>query len=236
MLPTEEIINRIDAILGRLYEISSDEDLMMEESYDLHYELGEIFKEYETADFLIEDDGKFGVMDVSGKITVPPIYKDVSATFSYDIKKRPVPVCDFNDKYALVTADGKGTPICGFEYETISPMEATDNLYCCTKRIDGKEVYGVLNDKGCEIVPCEMDKISNISNNFAYVHKNDKMGALMRNGVYFEPVYDDIYENQGLLWARKETEWGLLNKKGEIISMEDAAELDEDSLIVCYDY
>lgn len=236
MLPTEEIMNRIDAILGRLCEISDDKNLMMEESYDLHCELNEILQEYETADFLIECDGKYGVMDVAGNVTVPPVYKEISATFSYDINKRPVPACDFNDKFALVAADGKGTPLCGFEYETIVPMLATDNLYSCKKRIDGKELCGVLDEKGCVVVPCEMDTISNISNNFAYVHKGGKIGALMRNGTYFEPVYDDIYEKVGLLWARKDDEWGLLTRRGEFVSVKNAAELDEEDLIVSYDY
>ena len=155
MLPTDEVVKRLDEILGRLHKIWAHDDGTVEEANILYNEFFSIKEEYELGDIVIEDDGKLGVMDIAGRIIVPPIYKDFSETYSYDIceKKRAVPACDFDDKYALVAADGKGTPLCGFEYDMIHFMECSYNLYRCCKNVDGEDFYGVLNDKGDVVVP-----------------------------------------------------------------------------------
>ena len=238
MLPTDEVVKRIDEILGRLHKIWAHEDGTVEEANVLYDEFCSIKKEYELGDIVIEEEGKLGLMDIAGRIIVPPIYKDFSETYSYDIEatKRPVPACDFDDMYALVAADGKGTPLCGFEYDMIHFMQGSYNLYRCYKSVDYEDFYGVLDDKGNVVVPCEMDMVNPVGNNFACLFKGDRMGAVMIDGSYFEPVYDEVYEKEGFLWAAIGAKIGFLNKKGEIVSVEDAAHLGEEDLIACYNY
>lgn len=236
LLPTKEVVERLKDIFGRLHEIWRGDDYSSEEAEKISREYSAIRQEYDTTDIVFEVDGKLGVMDVEGIVTVPPIYKDYSETFSYDTEKRPVCACDFNDKYALVAADGKGTPLCDFEYDMIKFMLGSNNLYRSYKNVYGEDFYGVLDDKGNVLVPCEMDMVNPICNNCAYLFKDNKSGALMTDGLYFEPVYDDIYEKEGFLWAAIGSKVGLLNKNGEILTMEDAANLDEKDLVACFDY
>ena len=238
MLPTDDVIKRLDEILDRLHKIWAHEDGTVEEANILYNEFCSIRQEYETHDVVVEDDGKLGIMDIAGRLIVPPIYKDFSETYSYDIntKKRPIPACNFDNKYALVAADGKGTPLCGFEYDMIHFMQCSYNLYRCIKKVAGEDIYGVLDDKGHLIVPCEMDMVNPISNNYACLFKGDKMGAMMIDGSYFEPVYDDIYEKEGFLWAAIGAKIGYLNRKGEIVAAEEAVNLNEDDLIACFEY
>ena len=78
--------------------------------------------------------------------------------------------------------------------------------------------------------------VNPISKNFASLFKGDKMGAMMIDGSYFEPIYDDVYEKEGFLYAAIGAKIGFLNRKGEIVDVEEAALLDEEELIACYTY
>ena len=134
---TLDVVKRVDCIQERLTRIyDGDEHATRKEIDALYKEYDAIREAYDIFDQVFEKDGKVGLCNVAGKVLVPAMYKDFSETYVY---RRygyvmPVPACNFIDKYALVKCDGKGTPLCGFEYEMIKFMFGSCALYRCWKR------------------------------------------------------------------------------------------------------
>ncbi len=236
---TIEIIERVDSILDRMVAISNKEEVVtMDELDALYKEYDEIKAEYDLFDQVFEENGMQGVRNVRGKVLVPALYKDYAEVYIYSKHGQPKPIvaCDFNDKYALVTSDGKGTPICGFEYDMIKFMFGSCALYKCWKRVGEKYLTGVLDCEGNVIVPCEMDEVYGFCNNFAVVEKDGKFGAVTTNSFYVEPLYDEIEEREGYLTACKDGNWGYVSSKGEFIDENDEDRMDEEELLCLFEY
>lgn len=125
---------------------------LAEEKYDeankLQEEYYEIENEYDLFDQTYEEHGKLGIKDITGKILVPAIYSNYSELYSYTIK-RGAPVAAQNDegKFALVSTNGSGLPLCDFIYDLIVCKHYT-SFYTCIKEVDGKRLFGLLTAKG----------------------------------------------------------------------------------------
>ncbi len=185
------------------------------------------------SDRTLVKDGKMGVADAHGNVLVPPMYKECSCLNSGMFSGRlPVAACDFDDKYALVACDGKGTPLCGFEYDMITCLSGSDNLFVCKKDIGSSVYSGVLNSKGELLVPCEMDIVHFVANDVACVVKDGKLGILTMDGNFFPPVYDDMEECNGYLTACKDGVWGYVSTEGEFIALDDYERLSQVELFV----
>ena len=121
-IATEEVVKRVDFIVDRLSKaIDKEVPLKRSEREALYEEYNQLMESYDLFDQVFDEGGKKGVRNAAGKILVPALYKEFSEIYTY---KRygyimPVPACDFSGKYALVKCDGKGTPLCDFEYEMI---------------------------------------------------------------------------------------------------------------------
>ena len=97
-----------------------DYDMMSE------YEIMEILEwrqsfedKYDIMTKVFEENGKFGVKDLTGEIMIPAIYDSIEYTHDDWCRFYPVPA-SLNGKMALVASDGKGTPCTEFEYDLIS--------------------------------------------------------------------------------------------------------------------
>ena len=121
-IATDEVVKRVDFIVDRLSKaIDKEVPLKRSERDALYEEYNQLMESYDLFDQVFDEGGKKGVRNAAGKILVPALYKGFSETYTY---KRygyimPVPACDFSGKYALVKCDGRGTPLCGFEYDMI---------------------------------------------------------------------------------------------------------------------
>ena len=185
------------------------------------------------SDRVFVEDGKVGVADALGNVLVPPMYQECFYLTGRMVSERlPVVACDFDDKCALVTCDGKGTPLCGFEYDLITLLFGNSNLFVCRKNIGNRVYAGVLNSKGEVVVPCEMDMVHFVANDVACVVKDGKLGILTMEGRFFPPVYDDMEEGNGYLTACKDGEWGYVSTEGEFIALDDYERLSKVELFV----
>jgi hypothetical protein len=236
---TLEVIERVDSILDRMAAIGNNkEKVTMDGLNALYKEYDEIWDEYDFFDQVFEENGMLGVRNVNGKVLVPALYKNYAELYAYSKSEqhRPVPACDSNGKYALVACDGKGTPLCTFEYDMLRLKFGGALLYQCWKRVGEKTFVGVIDGEGNVIVPCEMDEIYGICNNFAVIDKGDKVGAVTTGGLYIEPLYDDLEESGGFLTACKDGVWGYISAKGEFIDMADEERLDSEEWLSLFDY
>ena len=237
-IATEEVVMRVDFIVDRLSKaIDKEVTLKRSERDALYEEYNRLMESYDLFDQVFDGDCKKGVRNAAGKILVPALYKDFSETYTY---KRygfvmPVPACDFNDKYAIVKCDGKGTPLCGFEYDMIKFMFGSCALYKCWKRVGDKYLTGVIDGDGNVLVPCEMDEVYGISNGFAVVEKDGKFGVITTRSLYIEPIYDEVEENDGLLKACKDGMWGYIGSKGEFVPEDDDERIRNTVLLGLYE-
>jgi len=224
---TTEIINRIDYLLNTI------DKLVEEEKYNkankLQEEFNKIEEEYNLFDQIYEENGKKGVKDIAGKILIPAIYSDYSECYSYTFK-REAPMAAKNDKgkYALVSTDGKGTPLCDFKYDFITFKPYTDLYTCCINTDEGKHKLGLLTYNGEEIVPCEMDTIYGISNCIISFEKGDKYGLITCWGLYVPPIYDEMEEDEDeWVHVKLNGQWGHISEDGNFIPDEDEETFDD---------
>ena len=236
---TLDVVKRVDYIAEKLARIHDGEERATRKEIDaLYKEYDAIREAYDLFDQLFEKDGKVGLCNVAGKVLVPAMYKDFSETYVY---RRygyvmPVPACNFIDKYALVKCDGKGTPLCGFEYEMIKFMFGSCALYRCWKKVGNKLLAGVMDCDGNMLVPCEMDVIYAVSNNIAVIEKDGKFGGITMDNFYLEPVYDEVEDKDGYLYVCKEGIWGYISRKGEFIDENDEDRMDEEELVLLLEF
>jgi hypothetical protein len=159
---TKEIAVRIDEIQGKLNAGGNGH-----QTKALYDELKMLLDKYNTFDIVFEENGKKGLKDIAGRVRVPALYEDFAETYSYHWgRSMPVAARNAEGKYALVAADGAGTPLCDFEYDYISYLRATNSHYMCVKKSGDGVLKGILDGKGRLIVPCEMEKVYEYAFNF----------------------------------------------------------------------
>jgi hypothetical protein len=86
-----------------------------------------------------------------------------------------------------------------------------------TVNLNGK--YGVINDKGQEIVPCKYEFVSNYVDGLAKVKMNNKVGLIDTQGKeVVSPKYDKIsLFNKGMAKVELNKKFGYLGKDGKEI-------------------
>lgn len=236
---TLEVANRLDYILDRMGKIEKDLAVPAQGEIDnLCNEYCRLTTEYDLLDVVFEENGKQGVKNAVGRILVPAIYKEFSETYIYTREEfvMPIPACDFNNKYAIVKGDGKGTPICPFEYDMITFLRGSLKHYLCKKNVGGKIFSGIIRSNGEVVVPCEMDLIHELANGFSALVKDGKIGIYTIHGDYFEPQFDDADEEAGFLKVCKDGVWGYLTEKGEFIDENDDKRLENEKIILLFDF
>lgn len=234
---TPTVCERIQFIKNRIKEILVDMLPENKKEYgSLLNEFDSIRGDYDLFDSVFEENGKTGVVDVTGRIIVPAIYKDCPELFAYTpFESLPMAVCNFDDKYALVAPDGLGTQLCGFEYDAITFIRGSRNFYICEKKIGEKSLFGVLDSNGELIVPCEMDELEDpsdrVGSTYLYFTKGNKIGFLTMGGCYIEPQFDDADICPKFLYVRKGDVGGFLSVDGEFIEENDKEKIKNKELL-----
>lgn len=236
---TLDVVKRVDCIQERLTRIYDGEEHATRKEIDALYKEYDAIREmYDLFDQVFEKDGKVGLCNVAGKVLVPAVYKDFAETYVYRSYGyvMPVPACNSIGKYALVKCDGKGTPLCEFEYEMIRFMFGSCAFYMCWKKVGDKIFAGVMDCDGNMVVPCEMDVVYAVANNIAVIEKDGKFGGITMDNFYLEPVYDEVEDKDGYLYVCKEGAWGYISRKGEFIDENDEERMDEEELVLLFEY
>jgi hypothetical protein len=161
----------------------------------------------------IKQEGKWGAIDLQGKIVINPQYEFISSFVKTDNKE----VATFRNQGKIGLLDKKGTVLIPNDYEKIT---ITDN----GKVITIKEGKSSLFDlEGKQIIAPQYDFINQIHQNLFVLLKSDKFGVAKANGdIILEPIYD-ILENFSdatphITRFGKGKLVGLLNKNGEILA------------------
>ena len=230
---TAEIVARIDEINGIIN--TKQPGMTLEELDALYAELDGIKGEYDLFDFTFEENGKNGLKDITGKVRVPALYKEFPVLYPYHLfRNLPVLARDFNDKLAIVAADGTGKALCDFEYDSIYIEFASDGFFVCAKEDGDDYVEGVINGKGEILVPCEMDKVYEYAFNFTPFEKDGKYGCITDNGTFVPPLYDELEAEESWLKACKDGVWGYIAADCSFIPEDDEDRYDSEDFLSLY--
>ena len=175
----------------------------------------EAFTDYRHRTIAVKKDGKWGRVDINGRIVVPLKY-DANPLFS---KKR---ISGFINKKIGVT-DTLGNVIIPFEYDKIYYLRNGTAIF------NKGEKTGVIDEKG------RVATLSNTRDNFflvglmndkyAFVQRElEKFGVVDLNGKEVLPaIYDRMNEpfnyvtSGGNFWLLKDKKYGLISPEGDII-------------------
>lgn len=160
-----------------------------------------------------ERDGKYGLIDFSGKEVLPANYEDISTM--QGIEKTLILTKD--GKYGLYNSVSK-TVFADTTYTSVAPFGKTYNDGYIVKNENGK--YGILGSEGKIILDATHDKIMKVSGNDKYVVQDGvKTKLISKDGTtILETGFDEIIEIDGdNLVIKKAGKYGIINTTGEIL-------------------
>ena len=167
----------------------------------------------------VKKGNKWGYINSKGKVVIPFLYF-MAFEFSEGLAMVFYRGGFWNSKDMYISKNGREVIDCS-NYSAarcfsngIARVKARDHLGYVTGT-------GVIDKGGNEIVPCEYDWISELSDGLIAVKKGDKWGYLNVNGEVVIPC-KYIYEwaglfSDGLAPVKKNGNWGYMNKKGKIV-------------------
>lgn len=168
-----------------------------------------------------EENGKVGVKDEAGNITIPFKYEDIDQHWSvenFDEESWEEAYfdqfsCKLEGKWGVIEA-GKEKPIIPFEYDWIYSVKNTRAVVKKGQKIGFVDAEQVL-------VPFEYDEIDLGMGNHA-VRKGEKWGFIGATSykVIAECKYDE-YTKQALYgarWVREGSKWSAINGRGTVIT------------------
>lgn len=85
---------------------------------------------------------------------------------------------------------------------------------------NGKRLYGCINPKGKEVIPCKYDSVSDLFDGLAVVRMKGKYGLVNKNGKVVLPIkYDEIEDSTGYgLWKVYDSgKIGCVDRTGKFI-------------------
>ena len=109
------------------------------------------------------------------------------------------------------------------------------------------ELYGLINEDGTEVLPCEYDSISSFLRHFRVVKKDNKYGVLNIDGKFIkECIYSSFKTREGYLRNRLcnylalklNDKWGFIDSKGNDVTQykyEDIVYFDDSIFTAKYD-
>ena len=226
MLPvTDDVIERVEALKVEIHKALEKEDL--EQADILNEEYEDVMSSYDFYDQIFEENGKKGLKDVMGNLLVPALYSDFYEVFRIDFNRAyPVVAADESGKLAMVTTDGKGTPLMPFEYDVIEFIDFSD--YFVAEK-SGK--YGVLTSDAEFIVPCELDRCYEPVGDIMTVEADGRFGLLTSWGLYVKPIFDEMTDKEDCIYVRKGKDWGFLDEDGRFIPEKDKAAVEGADLL-----
>ncbi len=185
---------------------------------------------YEKNSLLFEKNGKYGVINLDGKVIVKANYEEIQG-LTY---KESELLVRKNNKYGVINS--KGAVIIKPEYDSIT----ADNYYAekekyafsgyiVSKKIDENYNYGYIKYNGKVLIKPQYTNISRIidieDNENAYLIAQDKtkVGLIKNKDIVIDINYKELQYNKdnNILIARKNAKLGILDLQGkEIIPVE----------------
>lgn len=213
--------------------ISKDGTVILAEGFD---KISSILKNKDEG-IVFEKAGKFGVMKLTGEVTIPAEYEDIKEA------KEGILIAKKEGKYGII--DLTNTAKIEFKYLLITYVESADiyileDADATSTILDSTlevKLTGILNelneDKGyLKIRVADDYKYYNfkfeekqakdiLTTNTLFLSKKDgKYGYVDKDGtVVVDYIYDDAKEQNscGFVAVKKDGKWGALNNKGNVV-------------------
>lgn len=154
--------------------------------------------------------GKFGYLDVQGKVVIPPKYE-----YAYDFSEGYAAVAESSTS-GIAFIDVNGNFIHDKEvYDNV--MQFRGGIASVKHRTVGK--YGCINAAGEYVIDPLSDKYISFSEGLAPIEVKGKVGYINRQGEFVIPprfAYAGDFHN-GYAIIIKRNKFGYINREGEII-------------------
>lgn len=223
-------------------------------TYDVNYETGEyktkvlnkenkeIFTDYEQVEAIqnmdsnnqlwyeenvlrIKKDGKYGIMNLDGKVVVEPQYDEIVAVSgiknAYKVKK--------DNLYGIV--DVAGTQILNVNYSDITNLGKDNKSGYIVKDQNGK--FGIVDYSANQVLECKYDSIEKVYGNDLYVvTENGAKKLVDKSGSdIFTTGFDDITsilknKDNGVIFKLNQ-KYGVMNLSGTVVISPDYDDLTE---------
>ncbi len=230
-IENEEIISKTPTKDGKHFIVSNkseihkitdkDGNVIIDKNYSYIEEVGENF-------FIVTNNGKNGIIDLSGKAVVDLKYNSIFELDGTDILEAVIvdnnTICLINKEMnILATMDNAGMEIkdsyihlysekedkyFSKNGKKLSSKEAFPNNKMYAKEIDGK--WGFVDNNGNLKIQNEYEKVTEFNEyGFAGIKKDGKWGSINENGeIVQEPVYSISWQNPSFIGKYyKSEEW-----------------------------
>lgn len=169
---------------------------------------------YEDSVLRVEKDGKYGLIDLTGKKILDTQYEDITALEGI---KNSIKIKD-NEKVGIVDKEGK--TIIEPKYSDISNLGKDNKAGFIVKSEDGK--YGIIDYSSNQVLECKYDSIEKISGNGLYVVKeSDTVKVIKQDGTETDiSGFDKIKAilpnaDDGVIFE-KDGKYGVMKTNGDI--------------------
>ena len=220
--PTKDGKHFIVSNKNEIYKITDkDGNVIIDKNYSYIEEVGENF-------FIVTNNGKNGIIDLSGKAVVDLKYNSIFELDGTDILEAVIvdnnTICLINKEMnILATMDNAGMEIkdsyihlysekedkyFSKNGKKLSSKEAFPNNKLYAKEIDGK--WGFVDNNGNLKIQNEYEKVTEFNEyGFAGIKKDGKWGSINENGeIVQEPVYSISWQNPSFIGKYyKSEEW-----------------------------
>lgn len=179
---------------------------------------------YEKSVLKYEDNGKFGLIDFSGKVIAKAEYEEIS---SVKYKEGEI-IAKKNGKYGVL--NNKGIILIPFEYDYIEGdkyykgRNYLNSGYIVKKTTSEGYRYGYYNCKWQSILDTEYTSVSRIldidsEDVYLIVSKNGQYGVTKNKDAFINFVYQGIEYNKdtNLYVVQRSGQYGVLDSKGKFI-------------------
>lgn len=164
------------------------------------------------------DSGKYGYIDINGKVVIEPVYDEASLFYNNSAR-----VCKAqNEKYGetfLIDKDGK-------EYFKVNPdhqIESLSSQYkiVYSEKIDEEKAYGILNEQGEKVQKASKKyrEIKPSYKNYAiFKNQSEEYGLMDKDGnIAIRPKYTKLIASDDVLIYKEERKFGLVSCNGDKI-------------------
>ena len=207
-LPTPETIATFVAYNAEMNTALKRNDLDLANEYLRKVEA--LTAEYDFFDQEFTENGRTGLNDITGKVRIPAQYKAIGDDYWRSL---PVAVMNEDDKYALVKADGSGTPLCEFVYDYIEIFPWTSHFRA---HVGNKTT--LLCPDGTALFLTMVDTIYEPFNYIIILKDEDKYGFCTLGGDFVAPRFEEIEPDEdNKVHVRLGDTWGYISGEGEFL-------------------
>lgn len=145
--------------------------------------------------------GKWGVLDPKGVISLKPIYKSVTSNQDNSWKTQAF------DTWTVI--DNSKKVLAKIEADTVIPLSQSNTLMCSNSR------YNIYENNTAQYASISFEGVNILDNKDLLVSENGHFGIIKSNGqTVLDLVYDTIISDSEIYYAYKNREWQMFTSNG----------------------